>query len=100
MVEVYNHQYLWDNRMERRVYDSFVDIWDREDLWVAIDRANLNPPRKEPGDLLIFNSLLPHGVRPNRSGDRFRAAARPSPRRGPGVLVQRRDEGGDRRVGA
>jgi len=152
MVEIYNHQYLWDNRMAQKVYDSFVDIWDREDLWVAIDRANLNPPKKEtgkaggfihwdvdtslqpppigvqsilsllpqngdvggfqcvpelfenfeewekgqpaerdpqhpdvtglevvnvelePGDLLIFNSLLAHGVRPNTSGDRFRAA--------------------------
>ena len=131
--------------MEPRVYDAFVDIWDREDLWVTIDRANLNPPKKvkgnpngfihwdvdtsmrplpigvqgvlsllkqdgevggfqcvpelfsdfdewvetqpadrdpmhpdttglkivnvemEPGDLLIFNSLLAHGVRPNHS---------------------------------
>lgn len=152
MVEIYNHQYLWDNRMAQKVYDCFVDIWDREDLWVAIDRANLNPPRKEksdrggfihwdvdtslrpfpigvqgilsllpqngdvggfqcvpelfenfeaweatqpadrdpqhpdltgleiinveldPGDMLIFNSLLAHGVRPNNSGNRFRAA--------------------------
>ena len=39
MLEIYNHQYLWDNRMEKRVYDAFVDIWDREDLWVIIDRA-------------------------------------------------------------
>jgi hypothetical protein len=46
MVEVYNHQSLWDTRQNRRVYDAFVDIWDREDLWVAIDRANLNPPSK------------------------------------------------------
>ena len=46
MLEIYNHQYLWDNRMEPRVYDAFVDIWDREDLWVAIDRAMLNPPKK------------------------------------------------------
>ena len=152
MLEIYNHQYLWDNRMERRVYDAFVDIWDREDLWVAIDRANLNPPKKikgnpngfihwdadtslrplpigvqgvlslkkqdgdvggfqcipelfanfddwvktqpadrdpmhpdtaglkianiemEAGDLLIFNSLLAHGVRPNHSDDRVRMA--------------------------
>ena len=37
---------LWDTRMEPRVYDAFVDIWDREDLWVTIDRANLNPPKK------------------------------------------------------
>lgn len=152
MLEIYNHQYLWDNRMEQRVYDLFVDIWDREDLWVTIDRANLNPPKKvlgnpdgfihwdvdtsldplpigvqgvlslmpqdqetggfqcvpylferfeewkatqpadrdpmhpdmtglereniemEPGDLLIFNSLLAHGVRPNHSGNRPRMA--------------------------
>lgn len=155
MVEVYNHQSLWDNRVNTRIYDAFVDIWDREDLWVAIDRANLNPPNKaaraaqqengfihfdvdssarpfpigvqgvlslchqtgdiggfqcvpdlfaeleawsdrqpegsnpfkpdvsgyeilnttlEPGDLLIFNSLLPHGVRPNRTEDRVRSA--------------------------
>jgi len=152
MLEIYNHQYLWDNRMEPRVYDAFVDIWDREDLWVAIDRANLNPPKKVPGnpkgfihwdadtslrplpigvqgvlslkrqdgevggfqcvpalfehfddwvetqpadrdpmhpdttglavvnidleagDLLIFNSLLAHGVRPNHSGNRVRMA--------------------------
>ncbi|MBG1231166.1 phytanoyl-CoA dioxygenase family protein [Aestuariivirga litoralis] len=152
MLEIYNHQYLWDNRMEKRVYDAFVDIWDREDLWVAIDRANLNPPKKvkgnadgfihwdvdtsitpppigvqgvlslkkqdgdvggfqsvpylfehfnewvktqpadrdpmhpdmtglsrvnvdmEPGDLMIFNSLLAHGVRPNHSDNRVRMA--------------------------
>src|SRR5690625_1139355 len=27
MVELYNHQYLWNNRMESRIYDAFVDIW-------------------------------------------------------------------------
>jgi hypothetical protein len=152
MLEIYNHQLLWDNRQEPRVYGAFVDIWDREDLWVTIDRANLNPPKRvkgnpngfihwdvdtsmtplpvgvqgvlslkkqdgdvggfqcipwlfehhqqwvstqpadrdpmhpdttgldviniemEPGDLLIFNSLLAHGVRPNHSGDRVRMA--------------------------
>ncbi|HEY5363751.1 MAG TPA: phytanoyl-CoA dioxygenase, partial [Aestuariivirga sp.] len=35
MLEIYNHQYLWNNRMESRVYNAFVDIWDREDLWVT-----------------------------------------------------------------
>lgn len=152
MVEIYNHQYLWDNRTNQRVYDAFVDIWDREDLWVTIDRANLNVPKKvkgnpngfihwdadtsldplpigvqgvlslkkqdgdvggfqcipelfnnfnewvktqpadrdpmhpdttgltitnidmEPGDLMIFNSLLAHGVRPNHSDGRVRMA--------------------------
>jgi hypothetical protein len=152
MLEIYNHQSLWDNRMEPRIYEAFVDIWDREDLWVTIDRANLNPPKKvrgnpngfihwdvdtsirplpigvqgvlslqkqdgdvggfqcvpklfsdfdqwvqtqpadrdpmhpdmrghsavnidmEPGDLMIFNSLLAHGVRPNHSENRVRMA--------------------------
>lgn len=27
MVEVYNHQYLWNNRQMPKVYDAFVDIW-------------------------------------------------------------------------
>jgi hypothetical protein len=152
MVEIYNHQYLWDNRQHPRIHDAFVDIWDQEELWVTIDRANLNPPNKQArgfngfihwdadtrldplpinvqgvvslvdtdpemggfqcvpelfrtleawrntqpanrngwvpdtagfdivnvqmqaGDLLIFNSLLAHGIRPNRSHDRVRLA--------------------------
>ncbi|WP_417844126.1 phytanoyl-CoA dioxygenase family protein [Thalassospira sp.] len=44
MVEAYHHQTMWDNRQSPRIYDAFVDIWDREDLWVSIDRANLNTP--------------------------------------------------------
>ena len=24
MVEIYNHQFLWDNRQEQRIYDAFV----------------------------------------------------------------------------
>jgi Phytanoyl-CoA dioxygenase (PhyH) len=151
MVEVYNHQYLWDNRQCPRVYDAFVDIWGTEKLWVTIDRANLNFPMRpgyeykgfihwdydpdtkpvnvqgvlalvdqtdenmggfqcvpelfrtydvwkltqpddrdhfkpdttgleikkvkmEAGDLLIFNSLQPHGIRPNLSGNKVRLA--------------------------
>ena len=153
MVEVYNNQYLWDNRQTQKVYDAFVDIWGTEKLWVTIDRANLNFPIKkgfeykgfihwdydpetkpqnvqgvialsdqtdinmggfqcipwlfqnydlwkleqpedrnrfqpdisgienyiekvamEAGDLLIFNSLLPHGIRPNLSKDKVRIA--------------------------
>ncbi|HMB61570.1 MAG TPA: phytanoyl-CoA dioxygenase family protein [Eudoraea sp.] len=153
MVEVYNHQRLWDNRQMPRVYDAFVDIWGTEKLWVTIDRANLNFPMRpgfeqkgfihwdydpetrpqnvqgvlaladqtdenmggfqcipwlyrnydtwkltqprdrdhfqpditgledkiekvkmEAGDLLIFNSTEPHGIRPNRSGNKVRIA--------------------------
>lgn len=145
MVELYNHQALWDNRQHPKVYHAFVDIWGTEKLWVSIDRVNLNFPvrdgfdfegfihwdidtSKDPlpvnvqgvlaltdtdnqtggfqcvpelyrnfedwvkdqpndrdpfqpdisgfnirkvnmkaGDLLIFNSMLPHGIRPNHS---------------------------------
>ncbi|SFC27573.1 phytanoyl-CoA dioxygenase family protein [Collimonas sp. OK412] len=154
MVEAYHHQTFWDNRQTPRMVDAFVDIWDREDLWVTIDRANLNTPNQgarrfggfihwdadtslEPlpvnvqgvlalsdttpesggfqcipelfkhfaewrktapkdrnpwrpdveslpwqvrfvpmqaGDLLIFNSLLAHGIRPNTSADQVRLA--------------------------
>jgi hypothetical protein len=151
MVEVYNHQQLWNNRQVPRVYEAFTDIWGTDKLWVTIDRANLNFPirpgyeykgfihwdydpetkpvnvqgvlaladqtdenmggfqcipelyrtydtwklsqpadrdhfkpdttgfdivkvKMETGDLLIFNSLLPHGIRPNLSGDKVRIA--------------------------
>lgn len=141
--------------MHERLYDAFVDIWDMEDLWVSIDRANLNTPNKGkrgstgfihwdadtsaqplpvavqgvlslvhqdggemggfqcipwlfenfdtwratqphdrdphhpdmtgienrletvelfPGDLMIFNALLAHGIAPNRSDDKVRMA--------------------------
>ena len=153
MVEVYNHQHLWNNRQSRRIYEAFTDIWGTDKLWVTIDRANLNfPIRKEhsykgfihwdydpetkpqqvqgvlaladqtdpnmggfqcipwlyrnydqwkldqpedrnrfqpditgleekivkvpleAGDLLIFNSMQPHGIRPNLSEDKVRIA--------------------------
>ena len=153
MVEVYNHQQLWNNRQSERVYKAFTDVWGTEKLWVTIDRANLNFPiqpgfeykgfihwdydpetkpqnvqgvlaladqtdenmggfqcipwlfqnydswklgqpkdrnRFQPditgledklikvklkaGDLLIFNSCLPHGIRPNLSKDKVRIA--------------------------
>jgi hypothetical protein len=43
-VEAYQHQLLWDSRQAQRVYDAFVDVWDCEELWVSLDRLNLNPP--------------------------------------------------------
>ena len=153
MVEVYNNSHLWSNRQEKRVYDSFVDIWGTDKLWVTIDRANLNFPIRpgfeykgfihwdydpatkpqnvqgvialadqtdqnmggfqcipwlfknfdkwkltqpknrdyfkpdisgledkivkvplEAGDLLIFHSAQPHGIRPNLTDDKVRIA--------------------------
>ncbi|MET9719025.1 phytanoyl-CoA dioxygenase family protein [Streptomyces rochei] len=43
-VEAYHHQLIWDSRQTQRVYDAFVDVWDCEELWVTLDRLNLNPP--------------------------------------------------------
>ena len=48
MVEMYHYQSLWVNRQYPRVYEAFAEIWDREDLWVSIDRANMNPPARQP----------------------------------------------------
>ena len=44
MVEVYNHQYLWDNRQHPTVHAVFADVWGTQKLWFTIDRANLNLP--------------------------------------------------------
>jgi len=44
MVEMYQHQALWDNRQYPRVYDAFVDILGEGKLWVSIDRACMKPP--------------------------------------------------------
>ena len=151
MVEIYNQQFMWDNRQYPKVHAAFADIWGTEKLWVTIDRANLNFPLRpgfeykgfihwdydpetkpqnvqgvlaladqtdenmggfqcipelyrtydiwkltqpadrdhykpdttgfetvkvklEAGDLLIFNSLQPHGIRPNKSNDKVRIA--------------------------
>jgi hypothetical protein len=43
-VEAYHNQLIWDSRQTQRVYDAFVDVWDCEELWVTLDRLNLNPP--------------------------------------------------------
>ncbi|MFJ1969270.1 phytanoyl-CoA dioxygenase family protein [Streptomyces sp. NPDC087903] len=45
-VEAYHHQLIWDSRQTERVYDAFVDVWDCEELWVTLDRLNLNPPNR------------------------------------------------------
>jgi len=49
-VEAYHHQLMWDSRQAQRVYDAFVDVWDCENLWVTLDRLNLNPPNVKNRD--------------------------------------------------
>jgi ectoine hydroxylase-related dioxygenase (phytanoyl-CoA dioxygenase family) len=47
MVEIYQHQALWNNRQHPKIHQAFSEIWDREDLWVSLDRANMKPPARE-----------------------------------------------------
>lgn len=46
MVEIYQHQALWDNRQYPRVYQAFVELLGTEKLWVSLDRANMKPPAR------------------------------------------------------
>ncbi|MFD3587857.1 phytanoyl-CoA dioxygenase family protein [Streptomyces sp. NPDC058683] len=55
-VEAYHHQLLWDSRQAQRVYDAFVDVWDVEELWVTLDRLNLNPPNIRNRDRALIPS--------------------------------------------
>src|SRR5579862_8099183 len=41
MVEIYQHQALWDNRQHPRLHQAFSELLGTEKLWVSIDRANL-----------------------------------------------------------
>jgi Phytanoyl-CoA dioxygenase (PhyH) len=54
-VEAYHHQLLWDSRQTQRVYDAFVDVWDCEQLWVTLDRLNLNPPNVKNRDRALID---------------------------------------------
>ncbi len=47
MVEMYQHQAIWDNRQHPKVYQAFAEIWGEEKLWVSLDRANMKPPARE-----------------------------------------------------
>ena len=44
MVEMYHHQALWDVRQHPPIYELFRQLFERDDLWVFLDRANLKPP--------------------------------------------------------
>lgn len=46
MVEIYQHQALWNNRQYPRVYQAFAELLGREALWVSLDRANMKPPAR------------------------------------------------------
>lgn len=47
MVEIYQHQALWNNRQSPRLHQAFSEIWGTDKLWVSFDRASMNPPERE-----------------------------------------------------
>src|SRR5205823_4236664 len=48
MVEMYQHQALWNTRQNPRIHQAFAEILGTHKLWVSIDRACFKPPR-HPG---------------------------------------------------
>ncbi|MBV9864181.1 MAG: phytanoyl-CoA dioxygenase family protein [Abitibacteriaceae bacterium] len=44
MVEMYQHQAMWDNRQYPRVHQAFSELFDTEKLWVSEDRVSMKPP--------------------------------------------------------
>ncbi len=67
MVEIYQHQALWNNRQYPRVHQAFTEIWGNEKLWVSFDRASMNPPERDdwkfPGPYLHWDMSLDMPVR-------------------------------------
>jgi hypothetical protein len=44
MVEMYQHQALWNNRQSPRIHQAFSELLGTHRLWVSIDRACMKPP--------------------------------------------------------
>lgn len=44
MIEMYQHQALWDNRQYPRVHQIFSELLGTEKLWVSEDRVSMKPP--------------------------------------------------------
>ncbi len=45
MIEMYQHQAMWNNRQNERVYHAFADLLQESKLCVTIDRVGMKPPR-------------------------------------------------------
>jgi hypothetical protein len=90
MVEIYNQQYLWDNRQYPRVHAMPLPISGvLKSYGPTIDRANLNFPLSAPGlsikDLFIGIMIL----KPNLKMFRVYLALADQTRRGYGRLSMR-----------
>ena len=47
-IPLLHHPALRANRGAARVHRAFAQIWNREDIWVNVDQAGMNPPER-PG---------------------------------------------------
>ncbi|MDB4953096.1 MAG: hypothetical protein JWO36_665 [Myxococcales bacterium] len=65
LVELYHHQALWNVRQHPRMHQIFSEIWKTEQLWVSIDRANMNPPVRPGWDpRSVFHWDIDTSLRP------------------------------------
>lgn len=65
-VSLLRHRAIWANRRSPRMIKAFAQLWGREDLWVTVDQAGLNPPERPgwpfPGPHLHWDTTVaaPH----------------------------------------
>ena len=78
MMEVYQHQSLWDNRQHPAVHAVFAAIHGTERLHVSFDRANFNPPARADHPELDHPGMIHWDIDP--------ATAHEAPFRVQGVL--------------
>ena len=45
MIEIYQHQALWNNRQNPRLYEAMRELRKTDKLWVSIDRVGFKPPQ-------------------------------------------------------
>jgi hypothetical protein len=43
MIEIYQHQALWNNRQNPRLYEAMRELRKTDELWVSIDRVGFKP---------------------------------------------------------
>lgn len=45
-VPLLHHAALRANRRSARIHRAFAQLWDREDIWINVDQAGMNPPER------------------------------------------------------
>jgi hypothetical protein len=45
MIEIYQHQAMWNNRQHPRMHQVYAELMGTEKLWVSMDRVNMKPPQ-------------------------------------------------------